>query len=136
MSQPCAAQTYPSKSDPRNNLKPGRLDAGVAASNMKLLSFTPKPAQFDTVRGLTFVNSDLAFGTHYVYQANFAGFSIWEVKDMDEALAWAKRAPNVTPGKNEMEIRPFYEAADLAAFMTPEELAAPRDGDRGKLGVA
>jgi hypothetical protein len=62
-----------------------------------------------------------------------AGFSIWEVKDMDEALAWAKRAPTL-PG--EMEIRPFYEAADLAAFVTPEELAAPRDGERGKLGVA
>ena len=76
-----SAQTYPSKSDPRNNLKPGRLDAGVAASNMKLLSFTPKPAQFDTARGLTFVNSDLAFGTHYVYQANFAGFSIWDITD-------------------------------------------------------
>ena len=76
-----SAQTYPSKSDPRNNLKPGRYDAGVAASNMKLLSFTPKPAQFDTVRGLTFVNSDLAFGTHYVYQANFAGFSIWDITD-------------------------------------------------------
>ncbi len=64
-----------------------------------------------------------------------AGFSIWEVKDMDEAMAWAKRAP-VMPGKSEMEIRPFYEAADLAEFMTPEELAAPRTGDRGKLGVA
>ena len=64
-----------------------------------------------------------------------AGFSIWEVKDMDEAMAWAKRAPN-PPGKSEMEIRPFYEAEDLAAFMTPEQLAAPREGDRGKLGVA
>ena len=66
------------------------------------------------------------------------GFSIWEVKDMDEALAWAKRAPNTMPAgkKGEMEIRPFYEAADLAEFMTPEELAAPRDGERGKLGVA
>jgi hypothetical protein len=64
------------------------------------------------------------------------GFSIWEVKDMDEAVAWAKRAPNCMPGKNEMEIRPFYEAADLAEFVTPEELAAPRDGERGKLGVA
>jgi hypothetical protein len=64
------------------------------------------------------------------------GFSIWEVKDMDEALAWAKRAPAVTSGRSEMEIRPFYEAADLAEFMTPEELSAPRDGDRGKLGVA
>ena len=64
-----------------------------------------------------------------------AGFSIWEVKDMDEALAWAKRAPTM-PGKTEMEIRPFYEAADLAEFVTPEELAAPREGERGKLGVA
>jgi hypothetical protein len=63
-----------------------------------------------------------------------AGFYIWEVKDMDEAVAWAKRSPSVTPG--EMEIRPFYEAADLAEFMTPEELAAPREGERGKLGVA
>lgn len=65
-----------------------------------------------------------------------AGFSIWEVKDMDEALAWAKRAPNCMPGKSEMEIRPFYEAEDLAGFVTPEELATPREGTRGKLGVA
>ena len=65
-----------------------------------------------------------------------AGFSIWEVKDMDEAVAWAKRSPNHMPGKSEIEIRPFYEAADLADFVTPEELAAPRDGERGKLGVA
>jgi hypothetical protein len=65
-----------------------------------------------------------------------AGFQIWEVKDMDEALAWAKRSPNPMPGKNEIEIRPFYEAADLAEFVTPEELSTPREGKRGKLGVA
>ena len=64
------------------------------------------------------------------------GFSIWEVKDMDEAMAWAKRSPIMPGMKTEMEIRPFYEAADLAEFMTPEELSAPRDGERGKLGVA
>ena len=66
-----------------------------------------------------------------------AGFSIWEVKDMDEAMAWAKRSPIMPGMKTEMEIRPFYEAADLSEFVTPEELAAaPRDGERGKLGVA
>ena len=65
-----------------------------------------------------------------------APFSISEGKDMDEALAWAKRSPNPMSGRSEIEIRPFYEAADLAEFMTPEELSAPRDGDRGKLGVA
>src|SRR4026209_2076979 len=65
-----------------------------------------------------------------------AGFYIWEVKDMDEAVAWAKRSPNPGPGRSEVELRPFLEAADLAEFMTPEELSAPRDGERGKLGVA
>jgi len=63
-----------------------------------------------------------------------AGFSIWEVKDMDEAVAWASRAPSSGPG--ELELRPFYEAEDLGAFVTPEELANPRTGERGKLGVA
>jgi hypothetical protein len=65
-----------------------------------------------------------------------AGFQIWEVKDMDEALAWVKRYPNPMSGPTEIELRPFMEAADLAEFVTPEELATPRDGERGKLGVA
>jgi hypothetical protein len=65
-----------------------------------------------------------------------AGFSIWEVKDMDEAVAWAKRCPNPMSGPSEIEIRPFYEAADLAEFLTPEELSTPHGGTRGKLGVA
>jgi hypothetical protein len=66
-----------------------------------------------------------------------AGFSIWEVKDMDEALAWVARCPNPMPDRSgEIEIRPFLEAADLADFVTPEELANPRTGERGKLGVA
>ena len=65
-----------------------------------------------------------------------AGFSIWEVKDMHEAVAWARRAPNGMPGRSVLEIRPFYEAADLGDFVTPEELATPREGERGKLGVA
>ena len=76
-----AAQTYPSKTDPRSNLKPGRLDAGTAASGMRLVSFSEKPAVFDTARGLTFINSDLAFAGKYVYQGNFAGFTIWDVSD-------------------------------------------------------
>ena len=45
-----------------------------------------------------------------------AGLSIWEVKDMDEAVAWAKRSPNPMSGPSEVKIRPFYEAADLAEF--------------------
>ncbi len=42
-----------------------------------------------------------------------AGFWIWEVEDMDEAVAWVKKCPNPMPGPSEIEIRPFYEMADL-----------------------
>ena len=42
-----------------------------------------------------------------------AGFWIWDVKDMGEAVAWVKRCPNPMPGPSEIEIRPFYEMADL-----------------------
>jgi hypothetical protein len=75
------AQTYPTGNDPRNGLKYGMLDAGDVASGMRLVSFTPKAAEFDTVRGLTFINSDLAFRDHYVYQGNFSGFTIWDVSN-------------------------------------------------------
>jgi len=41
-----------------------------------------------------------------------AGFWLWEVKDMEEAVAWVKRCPNPMPGPSEIEIRPLYEMAD------------------------
>jgi hypothetical protein len=43
-----------------------------------------------------------------------AGFWLWNVKDMDEALAWVKRCPNPMPGPSEIEIRPLYEMSDFA----------------------
>jgi hypothetical protein len=49
-----------------------------------------------------------------------AGYWLWEVKDMDEAVAWVKRCPNPMPGPSEIEIRPFYEAADFGANVTLE----------------
>src|SRR3954447_22365278 len=49
-----------------------------------------------------------------------AGFWLWEVKDMDEAVAWVKRCPNPMPGPSEIEIRPLYEMADLREHLTPE----------------
>ena len=75
------AQTYPTGNDPRNGLKPGKLDAETAQSGVRLVSFTPKPAEFDSARGLAFINSDLAFHGKYVYQGNFSGFTIWDVSN-------------------------------------------------------
>ena len=49
-----------------------------------------------------------------------AGFWIWQVKDMDEAVAWVKRCPNPMLGPSEIEIRPVYEMEDFAEALTPE----------------
>ena len=49
-----------------------------------------------------------------------AGFWLWEVKDMSEALEWVKRCPNPMPGPSEIEIRPLYEIEDFGDAMTPE----------------
>lgn len=56
-----------------------------------------------------------------------AGFWIWQVKSMDEALDWVRRCPHPMPGEEaEIEIRPIFEAADFGA-----ELSRPRWVARG-----
>jgi hypothetical protein len=42
-----------------------------------------------------------------------AGFWIWQVRSMDEAVEWAKRCPNPMPGPSDLEIRPFWESEDF-----------------------
>jgi hypothetical protein len=49
-----------------------------------------------------------------------AGFWLWEVKDMDEAVEWVKRCPNPMLGPSEIEIRPLFEMADFGDALTPE----------------
>ena len=49
-----------------------------------------------------------------------AGFWLWQVKDMDEAVAWVKRCPNPMLGPSEIEIRPVYETPDFGDAITPE----------------
>lgn len=49
-----------------------------------------------------------------------AGYWLWEVKDMAEAVAWVKKCPNPMPGPSEIEIRPFYEMEDFGDAVTPE----------------
>jgi hypothetical protein len=74
-----------------------------------------------------------------------AGFWLWQVKDMDEALAWAKRCPNPMPTRSEIEIRPLFDAADFGAAFTPElaeqeerlrERIAGADASIGQAGTA
>jgi len=49
-----------------------------------------------------------------------AGFWLWQVKSLDEAVEWVKRCPNPMPGESEIEIRPLFEIEDFGAEATPE----------------
>jgi hypothetical protein len=49
-----------------------------------------------------------------------AGFWLWQVKSMEEAVEWVKRCPNPMIGDSEIEIRPLFEADDFGAELTPE----------------
>ena len=62
-----------------------------------------------------------------------AGFWLWQVRSLDEAIEWAKRCPNPMPGPSELEIRPLYEAADFGPEFTPE-LREQEDRLRERIG--
>lgn len=49
-----------------------------------------------------------------------AGYWIWQVRSMEEAVEWLKRCPNPMPGESEVEIRPVFEAVDFGENLTPE----------------
>ena len=49
-----------------------------------------------------------------------AGYWIWQVRSMEEAVEWVKRCPNPMESDSEIEIRQFYEADDFGAEFTPE----------------
>jgi hypothetical protein len=63
-----------------------------------------------------------------------AGFWIWQVKSMAEAIEWVKRCPNPMLGPSEIEIRPIFEAEDFGEAFTPE-LRAQEEQLRQQLGA-
>jgi hypothetical protein len=63
-----------------------------------------------------------------------AGFWIWQVKSMDEAVEWARRCPHPMPGEEGvLEIRPVFEAEDFGKELTPE-LRAQEERLRAEIG--
>lgn len=63
-----------------------------------------------------------------------AGFWIWNVKSMDDAVEWVKRCPNPMSSDSDIEIRPFYEVEDFGESFTPE-LQAREDKIRADMAA-
>jgi hypothetical protein len=62
-----------------------------------------------------------------------AGYWLWQVRSMEEAVEWLKRAPNPSPGQEcEVEIRPIYELEDFGAQLT-QEVREQEERLRGEL---
>jgi hypothetical protein len=64
-----------------------------------------------------------------------AGFWIWQVKSIEEAVEWVKRCPNPMMTESEIEIRPVFEASDFGAEYTPE-LQAQEESQRARIAEA
>ena len=64
-----------------------------------------------------------------------AGFWLWQVKSIEEAVEWVKRCPNPMMTESEIEIRPVFEASDFAAEFTPE-LQAQAESQRARIEAA
>ncbi|KQN74276.1 YciI family protein [Devosia sp. BK] len=62
-----------------------------------------------------------------------AGYWIWEVRDMDEAVEWVKRCPNPMFEESDIDIRPIYELSDFAEQLTPD-VQAIHDRNRERTG--
>jgi hypothetical protein len=103
------------------------IDAGIMkdGDGLKPSSFG-KRVQFDGA-SRTVVDGPFPATSELV-----AGYWLWEVKDMAEAVEWVKKCPNPMPGPSEIEIRPYYEASDFGDAFTPE-LQAQEDAQRAKL---
>jgi hypothetical protein len=61
-----------------------------------------------------------------------AGFWIWQVRSMEEAVEWVRRCPNPMEGESEIEIRPVFEAADFGEALAPE-IAGLHDRNRERV---
>lgn len=62
-----------------------------------------------------------------------AGYWLWQVRSLEEAIEWVKRCPNPTGAEGEIEIRPIFEAEDFGDAFTPE-LRAREEGLRASGG--
>ena len=56
-----------------------------------------------------------------------AGFWLWQVRSLEEAIEWVKRCPNPMPGESEIEIRQVFETEEFSSVMNEEDMQKEQD---------
>ncbi|WP_454287320.1 YciI family protein [Rhizobium arsenicireducens] len=109
----------------------GKFNEELANAGIMLSGDGLKPSKLGKRVAFDGANRRVIDGPFAETRELVAGYWIWEVKDMAEAVEWVKRCPNPMPGPSEIEIRPFYEMADFAEIASPEGQARhDRAGER------
>jgi hypothetical protein len=92
----------------------GKFNEALVAAGVMLSGDGLKPSKLGKRIAFDGDSREVIDGPFAETRELVAGFWIWEVKDMDEAVEWVKRCPNPMPGPSEIEIRSFYEMEDFA----------------------
>ena len=98
----------------------GRFNEELTAAGIMLAGEGLKPSSIGKRVAFDGANLSVGDGPFPMVNELVAGFWLWEVRDMDEALEWVKRCPNPMPGPSKVEIRPLYEMEDFGVEMSDE----------------
>ncbi len=98
----------------------GKFNEELVSAGLMLEGAGLKPTSAGARVQFSGPNRTVLTGPFTATKELIAGYWIWRVKSMAEAIEWVKRCPNPMPTDSEIEIRPFYEAEDFGAEFTPE----------------
>lgn len=93
----------------------GRYNEELIAAGIMLAGDGLKPSRFGKRIHFDGKKRSVTDGPFAEAKELVAGFWIWNVRSLDEAVEWAKRCPNPMPGPSDLEIRPLWEAEDFGA---------------------
>lgn len=111
----------------------GKFNEELAAAGIIQAGEGLKPSQYGVRIRFSGKNRIVTDGPFAETNELVAGYWVWNVASMEEAIAWAKKCPNPMPDDSDIEIRPIFELEDFGDAMTPE-LRAQEESLRERLG--
>ena len=99
----------------------GKYNEDLVKAGIMLAGDGLKPSKFGKRVHFSGTKRTVTDGPFAETKELVAGFWIWQVRSMDEALEWAKRCPNPMPGPSDLEIRPIWESEDFGPEVAAQE---------------
>ena len=106
----------------------GKYNEELVKAGIMLAGDGLKPSKFGKRVHFNGTSRSVTDGPFTETKELIAGFWIWQVRSMEEAMEWAKRCPNPMPGPSDLEIRPLWESEDFGP-----EIAAQENERRAKI---